>query len=464
MIPLIKGQRKSKYDYRDSLPVNMTAVVEQIEGDTGYLLAHDGLKEFGTTSGKARGGYFNERLNTQFRVSGDQLETISTSGTATPVGTIAGVDACSFAESFNTQGIVSGGRFYLYDGYVLTQVADPDVGVPIDLTWFNGIYVLTDGNSLYHTKLANELQIDTLAYTSSEFAADPIKGLIRTDSNEIVAFNRFSTEYFYFNANAPTGASVLQRIDGKATRIGIVGTHCKAFLDGNIFILGGRKEESPSIHALSGGGVATIATREIDKVLAEYDESELETAFMESRTVDRDKFLIIHLPRHTLLYNHTVAQQAGTASAWSYLKTGQDSIWRARYGVFDARIGKWVYGDIQQDKLATLDSENFAQYDEEQELLFYTPIIPAKQMPLDKIELDTIPGFSNGELSAAVALSYDHVGWGSEVWVLTSQKFNYDQNFILRRLGYVARSFSMRFRMVSKDKMAFSGLTVNDSK
>jgi len=69
MIPLIKGQRKSKYDYRDNLPVNMTAVVSQVEGDTGYLLAHDGLKEFSNTRGKARGGYYNERLNQHFRVS-----------------------------------------------------------------------------------------------------------------------------------------------------------------------------------------------------------------------------------------------------------------------------------------------------------------------------------------------------------------------------------------------------------
>ena len=86
MIPLIKGQRKSNYDYRDNLPVNMTAVASQIEGDTGYLLAHDGLTEFGTVSGVARGGYFNERLNQHFRVSGDLLQSISTNGEATDLG------------------------------------------------------------------------------------------------------------------------------------------------------------------------------------------------------------------------------------------------------------------------------------------------------------------------------------------------------------------------------------------
>lgn len=461
-IPFIKGQRKSKYDYRDNLPINMTAVATAIEGDQGYLIAHDGLTEFADVSGIARGGYFNERLNRHFRVSGDQLESISSTGESTQIGTIAGSGPVSFAESFNTLGIVAGGRFYLYDESGLNQVTDDDLGVPIDVTWFRGIYVLTDGEYLYNTSLQDETEINTLEFVSSEFASDPIKGLLRTDSNQIVAFNRYSTEYFYFNGNAPVGASPLQVVDGKSNRIGIVGTHCKCFLDGMIFILGGRKDESPSIHILNGANEATIATREIDKILATYTEAELATAFLEDRTVDRDKFLIIHLPRHTLLYNHTVGATIGAQAAWSFVKTQGGSTWRAKFGVFDPRISKWVYGDTQANKLAYLDDESFAQYDAEQEALVYTPIIPAKQMAIDKVEIDTIPGFSSSDISSAVSLSYDSVAWGTEHWNVISRPDNYNTNYIIRRMGYVSQSFSMRLRFISKDKMAFSGLTIND--
>ena len=193
MIPLIKGQRKSKYDYRDNLPVNMTAVASQVEGDTGYLLAHDGLTEFAQTSGTARGGYFNERLNRHFRVSGNNLESVATDGVIENIGAIAGQGTVSFAESFNSLAIVAGGRFYLYDEAGLQEVVSDNLGVPIDITWFSGIYVMTDGEFIYNTSLSDETEIRVLDYVSSEFASDPIKGLLRTDSNQIVAFNRYST-------------------------------------------------------------------------------------------------------------------------------------------------------------------------------------------------------------------------------------------------------------------------------
>lgn len=461
MIPLIKGQRKSNYDYRDNLPINMTAVVSQVEGDTGYLLAHDGLTEFAQVSGIARGGYFNERLNQHFRVSGSNLESIGADGTVSVIGNISGNGTCSFAESFNSQAIVADGRLWLYDGDTLVQVADTELGVPIDVTWFRGIYVLTDGEYLYSTSLSNEYDIRILDYVSSEFAADPIKGLLRTDSNQIVAFNRYSTEYFYFNANSDVNASPLQVIDGKSNRIGIVGTHCKCFLDGNIFILGGRKDESPSIHILNGANEATIATREVDKIISTYNESELSNVVLEGRTVDRDKFLLVHLPHHTLLYNHTIAQAQGSAAAWSLLKSGENSPWRGKYGVFDPRITKWVYGDTQADNLGYLDSQIFAQFDEAQEALIYTPIIPVKRASINQIEVDTIPGYADPAISVAMSMSYDAVTWGEEHWSVVSKPDNYNTNYIVRRLGYVAQSFSLRFRFISKDKMAFSGLEIN---
>lgn len=462
MIPLIKGQRKSKYDYRDNLPVNMTAVVSQVEGDTGYLLSHDGLTEFSETSGTARGGYFNERLNRHFRVSGSNLESVGVDGSIETLGTIEGQGTVSFAESFNSLAIVAGGRYYLYDAAGLDEVTSPNLGVPIDITWFSGIYVMTDGEYLFNTDLQDETEIRVLDYVSSEFASDPIKGLLRTDSNQIVAFNRYSTEYFYFNAASDVNASPLQVIPGKSNRIGIIGTHCKCFLDGMIFILGGRKDESPSIHILNGANETTIATREIDKIISEYTEAELSGAVLEDRTVDRDKFLIVHLPRHTLLYNHTVGGQMGANAAWTFLKTGGNDSWRGIYGVFDPRISKWVYGDRLENKLGYLDQQSFAQYGEEQEALIYTPIIPAKRVSINQIQLDTIAGYASPVISVAMSMSYDAVTWGEEHWTIVSKPDNYNTDYIIRRLGFVRQSFSLRFRFISKDKMAFSGLTIND--
>ena len=279
----------------------------------------------------------------------------------------------SFANSFNTQAILSDGKLFYWDNATLKPVNDPDLGVPIDITWFKGIYVMTDGESIFHTDIADEFSISPLKYSSSEFASDPVKAVAKNDQNQILAFNRYSTEYFYFNGGAPAGTSVLQPISGKSTKIGIVGTHCQAELDGMFFILGGRKEESPSIHILNGGQEATIATREIDKILSQYSEKELSKAYLESRVVDRDKFLIVHLPDYTLLYNHTVGSKFGGSVAWTYVKTGVDidEPWRAKYGVFDPRNSSWIYGDLKENKLAYLNSETALQYDGQAESICY---------------------------------------------------------------------------------------------
>ncbi len=465
-LPLIKGNRNADLDYRDNLPVNFTAVSRQVKGDDGYLLTHDGLTEFASTNGVARGGVFNERFNQHYRVSGNQFEQISANGDVETIGIISGTSICSFANSFNTQAILSDGKYYLWDGATLTQVLDPELGVPIDITWFRNIYVMTDGESLFQTDINNEYSISPLKYSSSEFASDPIIGVARNDQNQILAFNRYSTEYFYFNASAPSGTSVLQVITGKAIKVGIVGTHCKTELDGLFFILGGRKEESPSIHAITGSQVQTVASREVDKLISQYDELELSTVVLESRVVDRDKFIIVHLPNETLLYNLTIAKKVGNEGAWTIIKSGVeiDEPWRGKFGIFDPRASKWIYGDIKENKLGYLDVNLAAQYGEQVECICYTPIMTGLEtLSVNNFELDTITGYAIPEMTCFNAYSSDGVTWQQERTTVVSEQDNYNRRFIVRDIFYVREDFSMRFRFTSKYKMAFSGLKVDAS-
>jgi len=465
-LPLIKGDRASDFDYRSNLPVNLTAVIRNIRGDQGYLLSHDGLTEFASTSGVARGGTFNENFEEHYRVSGNFLESIAPDGTVTNLGVLPGDSVCSLANSFNTQAILSDGRLFYWDGNALNQVLDPDLGVPIDITWFKGIYVMTDGEFLFHTDIDNESSISPLKYSSSEFSSDKILAVARDDHNKIIAFNRYSTEYFYFDPNVPSGTSVLRNIDGAANKIGIVGTHCQTLLDGSFFLLGGRKEESPSIHILNSGQVTTVATREIDQILSNYTESELANAYLESRVADRDKFLIVHLEKETLLYNHTIAQKYGLDAAWSYVKTEVecDEPWRAKFGVFDPRISKWVYGDIKENKLGYLDDNSAAQYENDVECICYSPIVSGLETySINQFEIDTIAGYATSNFTSAFSLSYDGVTYGTEYWNLISCSQGYNKRYIARRCGYVRDDMNFKFRFVSKDKMAFSGLKVDYS-
>ena len=459
-IPIAKGNRQDDFDYRDSLPVNFIGIPKDIKGDKGYLLSHDGLTEFADVSGTARGGVYNERFNKHFRVSGQSLECIHADGTVTSLGVIPGVGVCRFAASFNSQAIVSEGRFFLYDNATLTQVTSENLGFPISVTWFKGVYVLTDGENIAHTNILDETVLDTLAYSSSEFAADPIKAVARNDQNQILAFNRYSTEFFAFNPNSPTGVSVLQVINGKAVKLGIVGTHCYAELEGSFFVLGGRRKEDPTIYVLTGSTAVQVATREVNLIINKYTETQLQDAYLESRIKDDSALLIIHLPNETLLYNHTIAKLYGIEAAWTIAKSGVecDLPWRGKFGVYDPNAAKWIYGDIQANKLAYLDSSVASQYGEDVEQVFYTPIIPLRYVSINLLQMDTIQGYSSDNVTCFMSISTNGATYSKEISKTLSVPREYKDKFEIRRVGYMRNYFSFKFRLVTAAKTAFSKL------
>ena len=250
-LPIIKGDKTVKNaDYRDALPVNFTAVKRDILGASGYLLSHSGLVLHATGSGLDRGGYWNERQGKHYRVSGTKFVSVETGGTVTELGDITGTKRASMTHSFNTQSILVDGKWWLYDGATLTQNADPDLGTPIDNTWIDGYYFFTDGEFLYHSDILNEAAIDPLKFDTSEFSPDPTLAVDRSSDNQILAFNRYTTEYFI---NRATENFAFRRIEGKSIKCGVVGTHCETELNGQFYILGGGREESVSLHVISAG-------------------------------------------------------------------------------------------------------------------------------------------------------------------------------------------------------------------
>ncbi len=460
---LIKGDKVSnKTDYRDALPVNMTAVARPILGAEGYLLSHSGLTSFATGLGLDRGGIWNERILEHFRVSGTKFISVSTDGVVTDRGDISGDKRASInAYSFNTQAVVADGKMWLYDGTTLTEITDPDLGTPIDITWIDGFYFLTDGEFLYHTDITDEFAIDPLQFATAEFSPDPTLAVDKTSDNQVVVFGRYSTEWFI---NRATDNFAFQRIQSKAIKAGVVGTHCETELDGRFYILGGGKEESVSIHAIQGGAYQSIASREIDKVISQYDEDELRDAVLETRVEDRDKFIVVRLPNETLLFNKTIAQLAGIDAAWTIVKsdvTG-DVKWRGINGIFDPRIPSWVYGDNQNTNIGKLDNSISTQYGDNVEQIFYTPFLDLESASIDEIELDIIPGHQVNidDVTVAMSLTYNGLTYSKEWWGLYGQQHNYDTRFIRRRLGYVRDYVGFKFRCTSPERLAFSKMVV----
>lgn len=455
-ITLIKGDRVGfETDYRDYLPVNMTAVIRPILKAQGYMIQHPGLTQYATGNGIDRGGIYNERQKNHYRVSNGSLITVSTTGAVTDLGVISGTDTVSLPYSFNSQAIIADGRMWLYDGATLSEITDTDLGNPIDGVWIDNVYFLTDGEFIFHTDLADESSIDPLKFATSEFSPDPTLGVGKTPDNKAIVFNRYSTEYF---VNVATENFSFTRVATRAVKAGVVGTHCKTELLDRWVIMGGRKDEAVSIHYIGVGTTENLASREVDKIIGKYTEQELSVCVLETRVEDGYQYVIVHLPNETLLYNHKVAKAMGTEYAWTIVKTDVtgDLPWRGIHGVFESRKGVWVYGDKRDGTIGILDETVATHYGEIAEWTLNTPLMHLETMSIDQLELEVIPGFTtDADATVATSVTFDGFTFSKEYWELYGLPSEYQKRFILRALGYVRDKIGFKFRGASRSRMAF---------
>jgi hypothetical protein len=395
-------------------------------------------------------------MRRHFRVSGQKLIELTASG-VTVLGDIPGADLATMENSFNTVMIVAAGSAYLYNGSALNKITDPDIGVPIDGTWIDGYYVFTDGEYIYHTDIDDETSVDPLKFATSEISPDKTLAVGRTQDNLLIVFNRYTTEYFINQANEQFAFS---RLTQKAIDAGIVGTHAWCELDGYVFILGGRKRESPSMHIVGTGQIVSIASRSVDKIIAEYSEAQLSGVKLEGRISERNKLLYVHLPDMVLVYNHGVAEKMGVDNAWSILRTAQTK-WRGINGVFDPILNKWIYGDKFDSRIGYLNKKVASQYGESVHSEFYSPLIPLESASIDWLEINTISGFNTSDVNFFVSTTRDGASYSKEWSKEALATLDYDHRYIVRRLGYVRNRIGFKFRSYSKDKINVGGLRVS---
>lgn len=455
-LTFIKGDKVgSETDYRDALPVNMTAVSRPVLGAQGYMLQLPGLSLHATGVGIDRGGIWNSRFDAHYRVSGDKLIQVNADATISELGDIPGTDTVQMDYSFNNLAVIASGRLFLYnptDG--LREVTDSDLGDPIDVCWINQRFFMCDNENLFHTDIASEEVIDPLDFATSEFSPDPTYGVAKTQDNRVMVFNRYSTEVFQDDTSENFAFS---RIEGLAIQLGIVGTDAKAEVADGFVVVGNRKEEAVSVHIVYPGQSKKLASREVEKVIGTYKETELRDAVVETREEDGYQHVLVHLPNHTLLMNYTIATQQGVETAWSIIKSDVlgDAPYRGIYGVFDNNVGKWVYGDKLNGNIGIYDEDVATHYGEIAEWLLFTPYFPIETSSIDEFEVKTIPGFTKtDDATLAVSLTFDGYQYGKEKFLEYGGRGDYGRRLIARRFGYVSNYVSFKLRGASRSRMA----------
>lgn len=466
-IPFIKGDKvDNNTDFRDALPVNYYAVLRDIYGEQGYMINYYGLTDFATGQGVSRGSIWVERagLEGQYRVSGTSLIKIENDQSATVLGTISGTDQASMTYSLNNLAIVADKKLYYYnptDGF--RQNTDSAVGSPIDIVWADFRFVLTDGEYLFQSSLLDESEYEPLDFSGSDFQPDKILGVGLNDDNELISFGALTTEYFQ---NIGRDNFSYTRIQLKAVKSGIAGTHCKAEFKNKWFSLTRRASTQFQFSIIQSGSSESITSREIEKVLTNYTYEELSKTKIEVFTKDAVTWMIAHLPSETLAYNYTLSKVIGIDLAWSILKTDvyADKTYRGKDMTYDPRFSKWLIGDKLGGKIGFLDDSVCTHYNEIVEGLLFTPIIPMETLSINEIKFKTIPGISpDNDATVFVSRTDDMRVHSKEHIEQYGVRFDYNKNFISRNHGYVRDETAFKIRTASRSRMAFCRFDVDAS-
>ena len=466
-IPFIKGDKvDNNTDYRDALSVNYYAVLRKIYDEEGYMLNYYGLSHFADGQGISRGKIWvaRESFSGQYRVSGQKLIKVEDDESITILGDIPGTDQASLTYSLNNLAIVANKKLYYYsptDGF--RQITDSTVGEPIDIVWADFRFVLTDGEFLFQSKELNEEEYEPADFVGSDFQPDKIWGVGLNDDNELIAFNELTTEYFVNTGGVNFSYS---RIQLKAVKAGIAGTHAKSELADKWYALTRRSNTQYQFSVIQSGSASSITSREIEKVLSKYTGEQLSKTVVEVFTKDSVTWMIAHLPNETIAYNETVAKSYGVDLAWSILKTDVfgDADYRGKDMVYDPRFSKWCIGDKRDNKIGFLDDSVCTHYGEIVEGLLFTSILDMETLSINELKLKTIPGISpSNDATVFISRTDDMRIYSKEHTEQYGVSFDYNKNFTMRNLGYVRSETAFKIRTASRSRMAFCRLDVEAS-
>ena len=357
-VPIISGiYTDQNADFRTAYPVNMIPVPKAQGISNGYLRPSEGVVAVNeSTGGIDRGGInWNDK---HYRVIGAALYSVTIDGALTNIGAIDGVDRVRFTYSFDRLAICANKNLFYYDGATLTQVTDSDLGDCLDVVWVDGYFMTTDGENLVVTELNDPMEIDPFKYGSSEIDPDPVRALHKV-RNEIYAVNRNTIEIFN---NIGGGGFPFSRVTSAQITRGAVSRNTTVQFEDSVAFLGSRQNESLSLWIASSGNVQKISTREIDQAIANHTEAQhIQYSMLEVRLFDAHKFLYVHLPDETFVYDFAASQEMQT-QVWHKLSSGVDLS-----KPYDARnfiyvYNKWFCGHRTENKIGYLTNSLQSQW------------------------------------------------------------------------------------------------------
>ncbi len=463
--PMMKGMGKDfkNADYIDYLPVNMLATPKEILNSSGYLRSFPGITKRYDMNGVSRGVEYNTAQNAVYRVCGGKLYKGESE-----VGDVAGSGRVSMAHGRTSQAVGVNGQLveYRYDGTVKTVSNWPadsgftqyELGSVRDITRLRGRYAWSkDGtDSWFITDLEDESHPDRYsAQYRAESQPDGIIG-IGTWRDFIVCFGSSTIEYFSLTGATTAGAALYVAQPSLMVQKGIAGTYCKTpFADSYAFI-SHPATGAPSVYIIGSGQASPIATASIEKIIRSYTAEEMATGVMETLRFDSHELLIIHLPRHVLVYDASSSQNG---PQWCVLKTGlYDDVYRGVDFMYEGN--QITCGDKSEAVVGQLQFDISSQYDKQQEHLLFTPLFKADNARCFDLEVESSTGVAQYADRLFLSATTDGINYGREQMIEQNEPFVYDKRVLWKRVGRIRRLIGFKLRVITKSPVTLSGCQI----
>ncbi|USD64211.1 packaged DNA stabilization protein [Vibrio sp. SCSIO 43136] len=292
-------------------------------------------------------------------------------------------------------------------------------------------------------------------FYSPEHDSDDNKA-IRSWNNYVVVFGRNSIEFFRLTGNS---SNLYVPEQSMVTEVGVVATHAVCEVEKSFAALGSTKGGTLMVMMVSPGNYQKISTSTVDRVIAQYKESELQDVLLETVMMDNHNLLFVHLPNETLVLDLS-------QNVWITLKSSVvgDGPYRGRHILYNQKKGLTI-GDKQGGNVGLLTDAVASQYGENAEHILYTPYIQVNdgygKVPLHRLKFDSIYGHTNVAQSMMISATLDGRTYGKEHYVTYNTPLDFTNKVILGSLGAVEKSIGFKLRVVSKQPVHLSGFSVD---
>ena len=322
------------------------------------------------------------------------------------------------------------------------------------MAWIDGYFMTTDGEFLIVTELTDPTQVNPLKYGSAEADPDPVVGLLRL-RNEIYAINRHTIEVF---DNVGGSLFPFARVEGAQIQKGAIGTQaCCVFMDAIAF-LGSGRNEAPALYLGVNAGAQKISTQDIDDILLDYTEAQLSQVKLEAKNEKNHRYLYVHLPDKTLVYDAT-GSQAMQQQVWFVLTSTVVGFaqYRARNMVWC--YDKWIVGDTQSNGIGYLTDTVGSHWGQIVRWEFGTPIVynEGRGAIFSQLELVALPGRVAIGTNPMISTSYsvDGMSWSQDRAIRVGTTGNTSKRLVWFQQGSMRHWRVQRFRGDSQARLSF---------